>query len=101
MQPDTRYGYRAWDVRPGDNVDPTPVVAYDPGQLFLDIEVAFPYPGRPGPWRQPRFLGAPRRQPTVTDVVNLPPVGGMLLRDTETHQDSGMVGTSRPALGGI
>jgi hypothetical protein len=96
-QPDGRYGYRAWDRRPGDNVDPS--VALAPEEVVFEVANTAPMP-LPAP-ALPRFFGAEHLPPTIEDVLSVAPVGGVLMNDTPTRQDSGMQGTSRYSLGSL
>jgi hypothetical protein len=90
---DTRYGYRAWDRRPGDGVDPSPV-ALNPAETILAVENQVPFPVPAGV--PMRFIGMVRTPPTIEDVLD---VGAQpLMQDTPTRQDSGMQGTLRPAM---
>jgi hypothetical protein len=81
---DGRYGYRAWDRRPGDGVDPS--VALDAAQVIYEIEANNPVPLPAG--YQVRLMGTERTQPGIVDVLGVGPVP--LMRDTPTRQDSGM-----------
>jgi hypothetical protein len=94
-QADGRYGYRPWDRRPGDGVDPS--VMLTPEQVIHEAGYLTPQPpmARPGP----RLTGIERTQPGIVDVLGVGPE--TLMQDTPTRQDSGMQGTARPALGGI
>jgi hypothetical protein len=83
---DTRYGYRAWDRRPGDDVDPS--VALGPEEVIVAVEMLAPPPEAAGP--PVRFLGAPRSQPTISDVLSLSPATGAA---------EGQPGTLRPSTG--
>ena len=78
------YGYRAWDRRPGDDVDPT--VALDPAAVISEIEVLNPTPLPAG--YVPRLMGTERTQPGIVDVLGVGPTP--LMQDTPTRQDSGM-----------
>jgi hypothetical protein len=88
---DGRYGYRAWDVRPGDNVDPS--LLLDPAQVVAEIAAQSPPPVPAG--YQPRLTGMVRDQPRIEDVLGLAPVGGLLIQD----KDEGGESTLRPATG--
>ncbi len=90
---DTRYAPRAWDVRPGDEVDPS--VALGPEQVIAEIMAQAPMPLPAG--IGPRLLGVVRTQPRIEDVLEIGPT--TLMQDTPTRQDSGMQGTLRPATG--
>ncbi len=92
---DGRYGYRAWDRRLGDGVDPS--VMLGPEELILAVATQVPVPGSANP-NQPRLLGVTERtQPGIMDVLG---VGSApLMQDTETRQDSGMQGTLRNSTG--
>jgi hypothetical protein len=81
---DGRYGYRAWDVRPGDGVDPS--VALDASEVIFEIEALNPTPLPAG--YQVRLVGTERTQPGIVDVLGVGPVP--LMQDTPTRQDSGM-----------
>jgi hypothetical protein len=93
---DTQYSFRAWDRRPGDGVDPSPVVL-NPVETITAVADMAPMPL---PAAAPMtLLGAERTQPTIEDVLSVAPTGGLLMNDTPTRQDSGMQGTLRPATG--
>lgn len=83
-QSDGRYGYRAWDRRPGDGVDPS--VTLNPAQLIAEVEVLNPLPTPAG--YQPRLIGTERTQPGIVEVLGVGPVP--LMQDKPTRQDSGM-----------
>ena len=87
---DGRYGYRAWDRRPGDGVDPS--VLLSPVETIVGIAEQVPMPAPAGVG--PRFLGRVRTQPGIVDVLGMGPTTG-LMQDTPTRQDSGMQGTMR------
>jgi hypothetical protein len=80
---DGRYGYRAWDRRPGDDVDPS--VALNAAEVVYEVANTAPPPVPAGVY--PRFVGAERVPPTIDDVLN---VGLVPLTDP-----SGMQGTLR------
>jgi hypothetical protein len=82
---DGRYGYRAWDRRPGDGVDPT--VLLNPVEVIEGVALQAPMP-YPADINQPRLLGVERTQPGIFDVLGVGPVP--LMQDTPTRQDSGM-----------
>lgn len=82
---DGRYGYRAWDRRPGDGVDPS--VLLDPVETIAEIEMQAPMPPPAGVY--PRFTGVERTQLSIADVLQVGPT--VLMRD----QDAGMPGTLR------
>lgn len=82
---DGRYGYRAWDRRPGDAVDPS--VALTPEQVIVEVALTAPVP-LPADVNQPRLTGVERTQPGITDVLGVGPVP--LMQDTPTRQESGM-----------
>lgn len=84
---DGRYGYRAWDRRPGDGVDPSPVLL-DPEQTIFEVAVQAPMPAPATP--PVTLTGRVRTQPTVYDVLQVAPTGGLLMNDTPTRQDTGM-----------
>lgn len=81
---DGRYGYRAWDRRAGDGVDPS--VLLDGAETTYAVMAQNPVPLPAG--YQPRLLGAPRTQPGIMDVLGVGPVP--LMNDTPTRQESGM-----------
>jgi hypothetical protein len=81
---DGRYGYRAWDRRPGDGVDPS--VVLDPANLIMAVAAQAPMPLPAG--YQPRLMGTERTQPGIVEVLGVGPVP--LMQDTPTRQDSGM-----------
>lgn len=93
-QADGRYGYRAWDRRPGDSVDPS--TALTPIETVYSVMGTAPTP-LPADVNQPRLLGVERTQPGIVEVLGVGPVP--LMQDTETRQDSGMQGTSRDSMG--
>lgn len=93
---DTQYSFRAWDRRPGDGVDPSPVVL-NPVQTIMEIEATAPMP--PPASVPMTLLGVERTQPTIEDVLRVSPTGGLLMNDTPTRQDSGMQGTLRNSTG--
>jgi hypothetical protein len=82
---DGRYGYRAWDRRPGDGVDPS--VSLTPVETIFAIATQVPVPPPADP-NQPRLLGYERSQPGITEVLGVGPVP--LMQDTPTRQESGM-----------
>lgn len=82
---DGRYGYRAWDRRPGDGVDPSVVLS--PADTLYSLMLQAPPPPPAG--YQPRLTGVPRTQPTINDVLGVGPAP--LMQDTPTRQDSGML----------
>lgn len=84
-QADGRYSYRAWDKRPGDDVDPS--VVLDPAQLIFAVATQAPVPLDADP-NAPRLQGIERTQPGIMDVLGVGPVP--LMQDTPTRQDSGM-----------
>lgn len=81
---DGRYGYRAWDRRPGDGVDPSVVLT--PEETVYEIANTSPFP-MPAPY-QPRLMGGERTQPGIVEVLQVGPA--VLMRDTPTRQESGM-----------
>jgi hypothetical protein len=81
---DGRYGYRAWDRRPGDGVDPS--VLLDASEVVYEVATQNPVPLPAG--YQPRLLGVERTQPGIVDVLGVGP--GALMQDTPTRQESGM-----------
>lgn len=81
---DGRYGYRAWDRRPGDGVDPS--VMLDGAQTVAEVAMLNPVPLPSG--YQPRLMGTERTQPGIVDVLGVGPVP--LMTDTATRQESGM-----------
>lgn len=91
---DTRYGYRAWDRRPGDNVDPS--LALGPEETIYGIMAQAPVP--PSAGIMPRLLGYARGEMTIEDVLHVGP-GPTLMRNTPTRQDAGVEATLRPATG--
>jgi hypothetical protein len=94
----TQYSFRAWDRRPGDGVDPSPVVL-NPVQTIMEVEATAPMP-LPAPVTLNGSAPAFGKQvPTIEDVLRVSPTGGLLMNDTPTRQDSGMQGTLRPATG--
>lgn len=70
---DGRYGYRAWDRRPGDNVDPS--VALNAAEVVAEVANLAPQPVPAGVY--PRFLGAERLPPTLDDVLAVGPYSGV------------------------
>ena len=90
---DGRYGYRAWDRRPGDGVDPS--VMLDAAEVIYEVAAQAPVPPYAG--YPIRLTGIARTQPGIMDVLGVGPVP--LMQDTPTRQDSGMQGTLRPSLG--
>lgn len=93
-QADGRYGYRAWDRRVGDGVDPS--VMLTPEDLIMAVATMAPPPRSADP-NQPRLLGYERTQLQIQDVLGVGPT--TLMQDTETRQDSGMQGTLRNSTG--
>lgn len=83
-QSDGRYGYRAWDRRPGDDVDPS--VMLNPAEVIFAVATTAPQPLPAG--YVPRLMGTERTQPGIVDVLGVGPVP--LMQDTPTRQDSGM-----------
>lgn len=80
---DTRYGYRAWDRRPGDGVDPS--LMLDAAGVIAEVSALAPEPLSAG--APLRFLGFDRVQPTIDDVLRVGPVGQI--------EPQGMQGTLR------
>jgi hypothetical protein len=81
---DGRYGYRAWDRRPGDGVDPS--VSLGPVELIYSIMAQTPPPLSAA--ITPRLLGYERTQPGIVEVLGVGPAP--LMQDTPTKQESGM-----------
>jgi hypothetical protein len=81
---DGRYGYRAWDRRPGDGVDPS--VYLTPEELIYAVAETAPMPLPAG--YQVRLTGTERTQPGIMDVLGVGPVP--LMQDMPARQDSGM-----------
>ena len=83
-QSDGRYGYRAWDRRPGDEVDPSALL--NPAEVIVAVAAQAP---PPAPARYtPRLMGVERTQPGIVEVLGVGPT--YLMEDTPTRQDSGM-----------
>lgn len=82
---DGRYGYRAWDRRPGDGVDPSVVLT--PDETIYGIMAQSPVPLPAG--YTPRLLGRPRTELEIEDVLAVGPMG--MMQDTYTKQESGQI----------
>lgn len=81
---DGRYGYRAWDRRPGDDVDPS--VYLSPEEMIFEVAMQAPPPPPAG--YTPRLMGVERTEPGIVDVLAVGP--SFLMEDRPTRQDSGM-----------
>lgn len=93
---DSNYSINPWMrtvARPGDNVDPSPLLDAV-GVVEASLE-ASPLPPPAG--YTLRLTGMPRDQLRVEDVLQVGPAP--LMQDTPTRQDSGMQGTLRPSQG--
>lgn len=94
---DSNYAFNPWmrDILPQMEPDNDGIALLQQEELIMALNAMIPVPPPAG--LTPRFGYRDGHSPTLDDVLNVGPTA-LLMKDTETRQDSGTSGSEGPRL---